>query len=490
MEYKRILVADDEPLMRDFLVETLERKKYVVESVGSGSQAIEKIKTNNYDLVFTNWKMPNADGIEVLKFTKKYCPETEVIFESVVTVAFDKAMKLGAFACIKTPFTADEVEEVVDRAIENKRNKEKKQELALTKQSAVKYKKNEKEKKCVNHPDKPASSFYHSCIKYFSIKFFAFGRFLRTMMNGRFELPEWLKGLIVIVLKVLIFIMLFCGLPFLAGEFVFPWLIKWVDTNTKFCKFLLIILPIFSFLWSRIPTIKKAIESIFTYKGVKVLRNSLMTGGCIISVLFVPLLVMSARENIFISDKIFGFPFFALMILSPWLTWKYANKAVLLSNSYYYFKKKRYPFWNKFVRREFSNFSKDPLFYEKSIRSGISAGYDGFEYILEVRNDFIKVALYIDQGENCEVENKTIYEYLLKNIEEIELIFGERLTWQQVERGGAYRIGKKINTFDFDHEYYEEETVEALIRLECAVKPMINHFFIYIRDVNNSVQLK
>ena len=45
MEYKKILVVDDEPLMRDFLVETLQRKKYLVEAVGSGSQAIEKLKT-------------------------------------------------------------------------------------------------------------------------------------------------------------------------------------------------------------------------------------------------------------------------------------------------------------------------------------------------------------------------------------------------------------------------------------------------------------
>ena len=123
MEFKRILVVDDEPLMRDFLVETLQRKKYLVEAVGNGSQAIEKVKAEHYDLVITDIRMPEVSGMEVLEEVRKINFETEVI----VITAFGTienavgAMKLGAYDYITKPFSADEIEIVVDRAMERQR---------------------------------------------------------------------------------------------------------------------------------------------------------------------------------------------------------------------------------------------------------------------------------------------------------------------------------------------------------------------------------
>ncbi len=123
MEFKRILVVDDEPLMRDFLVETLQRKKYVVESVGNGAQAIEKVKAENYDLVLTDMRMPEVSGMQVLKETKK----TDFNIEVVIITAFGEvddaveAMKLGAYDYIQKPFNADKIEIVVDRAMEHQR---------------------------------------------------------------------------------------------------------------------------------------------------------------------------------------------------------------------------------------------------------------------------------------------------------------------------------------------------------------------------------
>ena len=123
MEYKRILGVDDEPLMRDFLVETLERKKYVVESVGSGSQAIEKIKDDYFDLLITDIRMPEVSGMEVLESVKKYSSETEVVMITAFGTIENavEAMKLGAYDYITKPFSADEIEIVVDRAIERQR---------------------------------------------------------------------------------------------------------------------------------------------------------------------------------------------------------------------------------------------------------------------------------------------------------------------------------------------------------------------------------
>lgn len=120
MDFKRILVVDDEPLMRDFLVETLQRKKYVVDAVGNGSQALEKVKSEHYDLVVSDIRMPEVSGMEVLEDVKKNNPETEVVMITAfgtIENAVD-AMKMGAYDYITKPFSADEIEIVVDRALE------------------------------------------------------------------------------------------------------------------------------------------------------------------------------------------------------------------------------------------------------------------------------------------------------------------------------------------------------------------------------------
>ncbi len=123
MEFKRILVVDDEPLMRDFLVETLQRKKYLVEAVGNGSQAIEKVKVEYYDLLITDIRMPEVSGMEVLEEVKKINPETEIIMITAFGTIENAvgAMKLGAYDYITKPFSADEIEIVVDRAMERQR---------------------------------------------------------------------------------------------------------------------------------------------------------------------------------------------------------------------------------------------------------------------------------------------------------------------------------------------------------------------------------
>ncbi len=120
MDFKRILIVDDEPLMRDFLVETLQRKKYVVDSVGNGSQAIEKARSEYYDLVVSDIRMPEVSGMEVLEEVKKINIETEVVMITAFGTIENAvgAMKMGAYDYITKPFSADEIEIVVDRALE------------------------------------------------------------------------------------------------------------------------------------------------------------------------------------------------------------------------------------------------------------------------------------------------------------------------------------------------------------------------------------
>jgi DNA-binding NtrC family response regulator len=119
----RILVVDDEMIVCESCKRILEEDGYEVETALSGREAFDKMKANPFDIVITDLKMPEIDGMEVLRTFRKEYPDMIVImitgFSTVETAV--EAMKLGAFDYIPKPFTPDEVSVVVKKAIE-KRN--------------------------------------------------------------------------------------------------------------------------------------------------------------------------------------------------------------------------------------------------------------------------------------------------------------------------------------------------------------------------------
>ncbi len=130
----KILVADDDSLMRDFLMEVLSRSGYQALSVPDGKSAVEAINRDDFNIIITDVKMPGYDGMKVLKAALSKNPQSKVILitgygtiENAVA-----AMKEGAFDYLtkgeKT--SPDEIEIVLKRAInyqkletENKRLK-------------------------------------------------------------------------------------------------------------------------------------------------------------------------------------------------------------------------------------------------------------------------------------------------------------------------------------------------------------------------------
>ena len=120
IQSRQVLVVDDEPLMKDFLCETLGRKGYDVDSASDGTEAIRKIKERIYDLVLTDLKMPNVSGMEVLEAAKARYAATDVVVVTAygtIETAVD-AMKKGASDYITKPFSADAIEIVVDKIFE------------------------------------------------------------------------------------------------------------------------------------------------------------------------------------------------------------------------------------------------------------------------------------------------------------------------------------------------------------------------------------
>ena len=103
----KILIVEDEDAIRRVLKKVLieENPKYTINEAINGDQAISLLKTNNYDLVLCDIKMPKKDGIDVLKFTTQFDVNLPVIMISghgdLKTAV--QAMRLGAFDYIEKP---------------------------------------------------------------------------------------------------------------------------------------------------------------------------------------------------------------------------------------------------------------------------------------------------------------------------------------------------------------------------------------------------
>lgn len=105
----RILVVDDELVVRDSLKEWLEDEGFSVEMAESGTEALEKITEENFRLMLLDIKMPGMDGVEVLKRSKEIHPELPVVmmtaYATVETAV--EAMKIGALDYLMKPFDPD-----------------------------------------------------------------------------------------------------------------------------------------------------------------------------------------------------------------------------------------------------------------------------------------------------------------------------------------------------------------------------------------------
>ncbi len=119
---KRLLVVDDEEMIRDLLEETFRNKGYEVETAVNGREALKKIKEERYDLLVTDLRLPDISGMEILSRVKGKNPELGTIiitaYGSIKNAV--KAMKKGAFDYIPKPFDLDEIELVVDKFFEYK----------------------------------------------------------------------------------------------------------------------------------------------------------------------------------------------------------------------------------------------------------------------------------------------------------------------------------------------------------------------------------
>lgn len=119
----RILIVDDEKGMRDFLSIMLKKDGYEVVSAENGTEALSVVQREIFDLVISDVKMPDMNGIDLLRAIKELSPETVVIMITAygTTESAVEAMKLGAYDYITKPFKVDEIRLVIQKALEKGR---------------------------------------------------------------------------------------------------------------------------------------------------------------------------------------------------------------------------------------------------------------------------------------------------------------------------------------------------------------------------------
>ncbi|MCI0597065.1 MAG: sigma-54 dependent transcriptional regulator, partial [candidate division Zixibacteria bacterium] len=131
-----LLIVDDEKLVRDFLSETLKQAGHSVHLAENGEAALAEIADREFDLIFTDVKMPQLSGIELLKAVRQSSPFTSVVVITAYGTVADavEAMKLGAFDYLPKPFTPEHIEVTAKKALEYRRllleNRRLKKELA------------------------------------------------------------------------------------------------------------------------------------------------------------------------------------------------------------------------------------------------------------------------------------------------------------------------------------------------------------------------
>ena len=119
MSQPRILIIDDEPLMRISIADALKAEEYHVKVAATGPEGVDFIKKEPLDIIISDLRLPGFDGLQVLQTCKEVSARTGVIMITAhgsVETAIE-AMKMGAYDYITKPFSMDELLLIVKRLV-------------------------------------------------------------------------------------------------------------------------------------------------------------------------------------------------------------------------------------------------------------------------------------------------------------------------------------------------------------------------------------
>jgi DNA-binding NtrC family response regulator len=117
----KILIVDDELIMRESLAGWLERDGHAVQTAASGEEALEKVKETQFDIFLVDIKMEGISGLEVLRNVKESDPDADVVmitaYGSIPSAI--EAMKDGAYDYMLKPFDPNELGVLIEKIIQH-----------------------------------------------------------------------------------------------------------------------------------------------------------------------------------------------------------------------------------------------------------------------------------------------------------------------------------------------------------------------------------
>jgi DNA-binding NtrC family response regulator len=120
---KKILIVEDEPNLREGIVTAFQDRGWRVVAAADAEQAFRALEGEVFDIVVTDFKMPGASGLEVIRRTKMLNEGTLVLMMTAYGTVESavEAMKAGAYDYVLKPFDLEELELKVDRGVEHRR---------------------------------------------------------------------------------------------------------------------------------------------------------------------------------------------------------------------------------------------------------------------------------------------------------------------------------------------------------------------------------
>jgi CheY-like chemotaxis protein len=118
----KILIVDDESVVRQAFVRILSSDRCIVEAVSNGPDALRRMREQAFDVVLLDLKMPGMDGMTVLRTIKQNWPESEVIIVTgyAALESAKESVALGAFDYVAKPVGPEEVLNVTNEALLHK----------------------------------------------------------------------------------------------------------------------------------------------------------------------------------------------------------------------------------------------------------------------------------------------------------------------------------------------------------------------------------
>jgi len=116
---RKVLIVEDEAVVRDSVREWLVEDGYDVEVAEDGEEALKKIKNEEFGVIVLDLKLPDIDGLQVFEHAKELKPETK----GVIITAYpsqetrDRAKKLGLMDYLAKPFKVEDLEKLISQAL-------------------------------------------------------------------------------------------------------------------------------------------------------------------------------------------------------------------------------------------------------------------------------------------------------------------------------------------------------------------------------------